>query len=162
MMNVKLLKEYAYGVLEVAIKSDTLKWYVAGIPLFSIKSLNEFGQEEECIFAKMEAVYQYYKNNPDSKIDIKLEEVLTFFTLNAKADYAVINFLKYVEYQIVAEKENRAPFAMNNEKLLSNLKQNLEQNKKLYQSDEYGKKGFMATIQQHNEMLSRNYGYKIL
>ena len=94
MLNVKVLKEYAYNVLEVALKADAFQWYVAGVPLYSVKAQNDFGKEEECIFAKMEAIYLYYRNNPDSKINIQLEEILTNFTLNVKGDYGLINVLK--------------------------------------------------------------------
>ena len=160
--NVKRLKEYAYEVLEASLKHDALDWYIIGISSYSITIKNEMGQEEECIFAKMEAIYQYYKNNPTSQIGKKLEELLAKFTLNLTGFYGIKSVLQCIEYQIVAEKENRAPFVMNNELLLNNLKQNLQQNKTLYQTEPYNKVGFMSTIQQHDEMLSKNYGHKIL
>lgn len=162
MLNVELLEEYAYNVLKVALEYNDLRRYILGFPPYSIEIQDESGNNSECIFAKMEAVYQYSKENPTAEIGEQLYKLLKSLTVIIRSVDAFLNVLRVVEYQIVAEQEKRAPFKMNYEELLENIRNNLAINKDLYFTAPYAEKHFMSTIQQHDEMLSRNYGYKIL
>ena len=162
MLNVELLEEYAYNVLKVALNNNDLRRFILGFPPYSIEIQDDSGNNSECIFAKMEAVYQYSKENPTAEIGEQLHELLKTLTVIVRSVDAFINVLRVVEYQIVAEQEKRAPFKMNYEELLENIKNNLAANKVIYTSEIYVQYNFMGTIQQHNEMLSRNYGYSIL
>lgn len=162
MLNVELLEEHAYNVLKIALKCNYLRGYILGFPPFSISTQDESGNDVECIFAKMEAIYKYSIDNPTSGIGEQLYDLLKELTVKLRSPMTIINVLRMIEHQIVAERENRAAFKMNNEELLENLKENLAINEDMYLSPVYAKKGFMTTIRQHDEMLFRYYGRRIL
>lgn len=160
MLNAELLEEYAYKVLEVAIEGKNLDFYIGGVGPYRILTKDALGNDVESITIKMEAIYKYARANPT--FGELVYDTLKKATVIVKASRPLINILSSIEYQIVAEGENRAAFKMNNAELLENLRQNLAINKELYSTEPYVKNNFMDTIQQHDEMLSRYYGYKIL
>ena len=83
-------------------------------------------------------IYNFYQNNPGSGIDQKLYDVLYELMHRYKTIGTLLPMLEIVEYQIVAEQENRAPFEMENAVLLGRLKENLRNNRELYQEKFYG------------------------
>jgi len=161
-MNVLEIKKYAESVLEMALQNEQLEKFLIGNPFWSVKIKNDQDIYEDCIFAKMEAIYKYYIEQPESLIEKKIYSILEDWTKKVKGSEAFYIILNTIEYQIVAENENRAPFTLDNTHLLENLKNNLMQNQELFKSEIYEKKNFWKTIEQHNESLSSNYGHKIL
>lgn len=154
-INMEALKEYAYELLSCALEVDSLIWYAVGIPLFSIK----MGAEgEECNFIKMEAIYQYYKDHPDSKINKRLEAELMEYAPKLKADYCILNILGMIMYQLEAEAENRAPFTMDTKTMIKRFNKNLHKNFELYQTEHYQKVGFWDKVMQLNESFVENFG----
>ncbi|MBR6808432.1 MAG: hypothetical protein IKM46_08675 [Clostridia bacterium] len=161
-MNISAIKEYAYNLLITSIKNDKFDEYVFCIPPFSVFVKDEYGNEEECVFAKMEAIYTYHRNNPDFKIDEKFYNNLRSAISKVKGSYSFLSLLRMVEYQIVSENEHRSPFSLDIITLLEDIKNNLYKNQDLYKSEIYERKKFWKTVEQHNESLNSNYGYKIL
>ena len=161
-MNTNLLKQYSEEKLALSLKYNAFDMYVLGVTPYGVKIKNVEGQEEECIFAKMEAIYKCYNEDKELEIDKKLYEVLLEYAPKVKGISGVITILRTIEYQIVKEKEGMSPFEMDNQKLLQELKNNLAVNKELYQSEKYQSKDFWNTIEEHNNTLYENYGYKIL
>ena len=111
-MNVDALYDYAYGKLLLALKYNAIDWFVLGTEPYGVQvpAHNSSGKEE-CIFAKMNAIYEYYNTFPDECINIKLFDVLSEIAPRIKGSNAFITMLRTIEHQIVAEKENRAPFS---------------------------------------------------
>ena len=161
-MDVELLKKHADSVLNFALENNCFEKFVIGNPMWSVKIKNQEGEYEDCIYAKMEAIYKYHKQNPSSRIDKKFYTILKEYTPIVKGDEAFITILRTIEYQVVAEAENTAPFKIDNVQLLNNLKNNLLINQNLYRSPNYEQKNFWSKIEQCNETLSSNYGHKIL
>lgn len=161
-MNVNALKDYARKMLELAIEKDEFDEYVVGLSYWSISLKDEYGKEEECVFAKMEAIYDFHLDNPSFLINEKFYSCLKKYTSIIKGSYNFLAMLRMIEYQVVSESENRAPFKIDNVTLLENLKKNLSENQALYKSQVYEQNKFWNTIEQHNESLSSNYGYRIL
>lgn len=161
-MDVELIKKHADSMLKFALENNNFEKFVLGNPMWSVKIKNADSEYEDCIYAKMEAIYKYYRENPNFEIDKKLYMILNQYTNIVKGDEAFLTILKTIEYQIVAEAEKRAPFVLENEQLLNNLKKNLLNNQTLYRSQPYDEKKFWNTIEQYNESLSSNYGHKIL
>lgn len=161
-MNMNALKNYATRLLELALEVGDLDMYLASVEPYEIVVKDQQGNDVLNHFIKMEAIYDYYRANKELKLDKKVFDTLYELTINGKSDLAIFSILAVIEHQIVAEGQNRAPFKMDNEVLLANLRKNLQDNKELYQSDVYNDIGFMNSIRQHDEMLSNNYGHKIL
>jgi hypothetical protein len=161
-MNVELIMKHAESMLDLALENNNFEKFILGNPMWSVKIKNADGSYEDAIYAKMEAIYKYYREKPNSGIDKNLYMILNKYTAIIKGDEALLTIFKTIEYQIVAEAEKRAPFVMENANLLNNLKNNLMSNQELYRSQLYEQKGFWSTIEQHNETLASNYGHKVL
>lgn len=155
-MNTHALYEYAYEKLLFSLKYDHFDDYVLGFPIFGVHVGNK-----HCVFAKMHAIYEYHQKNPSDQIDEKFFNILLDHTQKVKGSEAFVILTETIEYQIVAEKENRAPFCIDCGKLLSCLSKNLYQNQELYRSERYEQIHFWKTMEAHHESLL-NFGYSLL
>ena len=161
-MNVDALNDYAYGKLKLALEYNAFHLFILGVQPYGVRvPAYSSSEKEECIFAKMHAIYKYYNDFPDECINVKLFNLLTKDAPRIKGDYAFITVLRTIEYQILAEKEGRAPFSFDCQGLVELLKKNLQENKALYTSEVYQQVHFMETIKEHHKALA-NYGYSLM
>ena len=161
-MNMDALKNYATRLLEYALKRGHLDEYLVSLGPYEIFVKDQQGNDILNHSIKMEAIYDYYRTNKDSNLDNMVFDALYKYTQIGKSSLVIYSMLGVIEHQIVSERQNKAPFKIDNETLLANLRKNLNDNKALYESEIYEQKGFMNNIRQHDEMLSNNYGHKIL
>jgi len=161
-MNMDILKSHAADLLEIALRNDSMDLYLFPSGIFKIEIKDPTGNDASDHFIKMEAIYDYYRAHQDQDLVRKVFDVLNKYTQKARADWGFLYFLRIVEHQIVAEAEARAPFRLDIDALLGNLTRNLKDNKALYASDAYDRKGFMEEIRRHHRRLSENYGYMLL
>ena len=162
MMNMEALKQLANSLLNRAFRYDEFDRYVGAYIPYSITMPDGHGGEMECISVKMEAIYDCYRNNPDSGIDKKFYEALLKGTSTAVVTRIMVAMLRTIEYQIMAENAKIAPFKIDNDVLLLNIKENLIKNRELYNSKRFQNEGFFDLMQQHNNDLMENYGRKIM
>lgn len=162
MMNMSLLQELARDMLKTSLKYNLFDRYVTSIGTYSISIDDGYGGKLECISVKMEAIYEYYKNNPESNIDQKFYDNLLEYTYKAKTLWPLVSMLRMIEYQILSEKEGRAPFKMDNDALLDNIKRNLNDNKTLYESEIYKKDKFLNIMGDYNKNLNEKVGRGIM
>ena len=161
-MNMEPLKHYATELLKIALEKDLLYEYLFSIEPFVLSIREPNGGYASDQYFKMYVLYDYYKSNPDIGLEKKLFDTLNEWTKKGKSSKFILSLLNVIECQILSELEKTAPFKLNNELLLSNLKKNLSDNRSLYESEIYEKKGFMGSIREHDEKLYQNYGHKIL
>lgn len=161
-MNMVVLKKLADNMLDMSFEYDEFFKFVMAVFPFTIKVPDGYGSEFECVSVKMEAIYDYYRKNPVSSIDKQLYDTLKEHMYSCKDIDSLLAMLRMVEYQISSERTDTAPFKIDNEDLLSSLKNNLQENIDVYKSDLYNEKNFLGVMQQHNEDLIENYGHRIM
>ena len=98
MINIKRSKEYAYKLLGVALETNELIRYIVDIPPYEIIIKNESGENVDCTFLKMEAIYKHYNDHFDFHIDKLFEETLDYWTLNIKGPGGFINVLNFPSF----------------------------------------------------------------
>lgn len=118
----------------------------------------ETGQLEQSIWAVMETLYDDYKKHPEEQINRKLYEVLEKEFQTSTAQNYLLNGLNCVEYQMLAEEQNRAPFRLDNKKLLEEFSENIRRNYGVYSKNDE----LMEMLEDKNENISQGYGYTIL
>ena len=165
--NVRLLREYAKNLLKMALENNHLMWYIAGISIYSVDEhgktfeKNEYGERKDCPHIKLEAIYEYYKENPDSGIDQQVNATLGELATVAKGSDGLIHLLQWVSCLIVAEAEKRAPFPTDIWDIIARLNQNFIDNAALYEMEPYKKIDFLPRVKQLGSGYAR-FGYPVV
>ena len=161
MTNYEIMNNTADKLLDIALKHDNLLYYVVGSDMYKMVVRDFSGKEVYSPDLVMSSIYRRYKNNSNDSIDQKVFAIFDQLTKNCVSGPILINTLSNIEYQMRSEKEGHAPFTLDCDKLLENLKNNLMVNRqKITRTIE--DINYMDEFKNHNQLLSETYGHKIL
>lgn len=162
-MNDKLNRQ---GLL-LAIKRNELDEFLCGSGMYRL-GYNSYdpGNTMLNLAPAMTAIYSYYIDEQEKRIDIELEKTLLDW-LTWKSGIGVFAVFSVLSYQLKMELSNKSPFKINKDKIIIELKKALD----MYEDDlkaykEYEGEcltdGLWEAMQIENKMNIRNYGIKIL
>ena len=162
-MNNKINRES----LLLAIKRDELKAFLRGKGVYSFGS-NPYapGNSMLNLSCAMPEIYSYYNENQNSAIDSLLEKTLLEW-LTWKSGIGVYAVFSVMSYHLIKESQNKAPFKLNNTKILDELKKAATMYEdKLKLNQEYEgeglNEGLWEAMQKENERNKKEYGINIL
>ena len=148
-----LVKKY----LEIALKYNKLNYFVYGYPGFYIDYVDQSGKKSMDVQYTLEAIYDYYKEHGDSKIN---EKVFDLMLEASKSNFSVeilSNILNEIRYHMQKEKSGLAPFTMDSRLLLSEMKKNIENNHEHFSSKIIDDTQFPEYFDEFNEELDRRF-----
>lgn len=162
-MNEKLNRE---GLL-LAIENNELDEFLSGSGMYRL-GYNSYapGNVMLNLSPAMAAIYSYYIDEPDNRVDLKLENTLLDW-LTWKSGIGVFAVFSVLSYQLKMELSNKSPFKINKDKINKELKKALD----IYKDDlkvlkEYEgeslKEGLWEAMQIENKINIKNYGIEIL
>lgn len=147
-------KQYIDEILDLAIKNNKIPFFLAGIGEYKIESRDgQYGAIVTDYAAIMQALYRKYQQNQEQKFLENVEKSFEFACSNIKSE-ALITVLLDINYHLLLEKEKKAPFALNYSKLLKLIKENLMENKQLYEQEIY--KNFLINANSCISSISEN------
>lgn len=166
----KSKRELARKLLDSSLKRDRLEMFLRGDSLFQITEKDSSGRERQSPRLVMNAIYEKYQQDSSLKLDNKVTETMIDSLKRIKNGGAVINYLNLIEYQMMNEKNNLAPFKLDCESLLREVSSNIIRNKELYQSpnqhsvikDHYGIDDLWKMFEDHDKNIETHYGQRIL
>lgn len=162
-MNEKLNRE---GLL-LAIENNELDEYLSGTGMYRL-GYNPYapGNTMLNLTPAMSAIYSYYIDEPEKRVDLILEDTLLDW-LTWKSGIGVFAVFSVLSYQLKMELSNKSPFKINKDKIKKELKKALD----IYKDDlkelkEYEgeslKEGLWEAMQIENKINIKNYGIEIL
>lgn len=158
------LEKKSLEKLQVALKSDKLYAFLLGIGIYELDAGNMNSSMILNTGAIMNTIYSYCNKfkNISNEVQQSMEQIA-----NIKTFHAVYSTLEIVTYQLSAEKNNKAPFKLDNEKILNILRENINKNLDLYsKSGELGvynlEKGMIPIVKDYDNELNENYGKHVL
>ncbi|WP_315081025.1 hypothetical protein [uncultured Clostridium sp.] len=162
-MNEKLNRE---GLL-IAIKRNEIDEFLSGSGMYRL-GYNPYapGNTMLNLSPAMSAIYSYYIDEPEKRVDLKLENTLLDW-LTWKSGIGVYAVFSVLSYQLRMELSNKSSFKINKDKINKELKKALD----IYKDDlkvlkEYEgeslKEGLWEAMQIENKINIKNYGIKIL
>lgn len=162
-MNEKLNRE---GLL-LAIKRNELDEFLSGSGMYRL-GYNPYapGNTMLNLTPAMSAIYSYYIDEPEKRVDLKLEGTLLDW-LTWKSGIGVFAVFSVLSYQLKMELSNKSPFKINKDRIKKELKKALD----IYKDDlkelkEYEgeslKEGLWEAMQIENKINIKNYGIEIL
>jgi len=155
---------YIRDILQISIKNDTFDKFLLMYPAYCVNSRDLNGIIKPNVYFTMEAIYEYYRLNPNSYIDDLMYKTLMNFSQNKHGISSVETILWIVQYQLSSEKFNTSPFKIDCQSILNELRKSLIQYKDIYaqsQSD-YDIVPFWNTIENYDNDFKENYGHKML
>ena len=164
MANIYEIKEEkARKMLDVSLKYDSFEYFVLGIGGYSVTVKDIDGSDVKSPGLVMNAIYNKYFNAPEIEIDKKLYKILDE-TIDFTRDGSILlTILGNVEYQMLAEKEKRAPFTIDCPHLLKGIRENINRNYTLYKEpNNINKDGYIGEFKYHDQLLQESYNNKIL
>lgn len=165
-MDYEILKELANGKLDIALKFNRLKYYLAGAPLYEVTTRDCAGREVQATGVIMSNIYERHKNDPQLMLDKKVYDTLLQMEGNSKHPLFLAGGLKCIGCHLDAEKNGYATFHMDCEKLLEALRQNLTENKDLFLSKRYkevpGIAEALDDLKEQIRIFQEQFGIKIM
>ena len=156
------LEKLALKFLDRALEFNHLDQYLGGSPLYGIKTHDTMGNKVQATGIVMESVYKKYKSNPELELDKKTYEALKKLGKEGRSTEAITNGIDDIMYQLTAEKENRAPFHLNCEELLTEFRNNLYENRNLYSDQSYICTGLQEILEKQDRILWEQHNIKLL
>lgn len=153
----------AEKLLDIALKHGSFEYYVLGIAGYRVTVPDIDGTPVNGVNFVMNAIYNKHIKMPELQIDKKFYDILSDVIDFTTDGTLILTILSEIEYQMLAAKENRAPFTIDCSKLLEDIKENIARNYSLYQrSIDSNKNGFIGEFKYHDELLRESYNQKIL
>ncbi len=150
-------------LLDIALDYNKLKYYLLGVAGYELTVIDTDGSLVISPELVMGAIYKKYTIAPEIQIDKKVCDTLSYLINRTKDGSTLLTILSEIEYQMLNEKENRAPFTMDCSKLLQDIKENIARNYSLYQkTNDINKDGFIGEFKHHDRLLQESYNQKIL
>ena len=161
-MDMEAFNKYAKGILELAIREKELDQFLIGRSVYSLELSDGYGGKVQSATKVMETIYSKFRETKDIKFAEDVYNAMVKVLRNEFYEPYIENLLHDIEYQLYAEKNNLAPFKMDCEFLLKELRNTLERNKERYQKPNPtdGPRGFWGTMEDEEEELEK-YGLKI-
>lgn len=158
--NRELIKE----LLKVAIKDNEFADFVLMMSNYCIETRDLNGFVKPNRYYTMQAIYEYYDENPKSKIDELLYNTLIYISREYKGEQSVETVLETVRYQLNSEKKNLAPFKIDCQSILNELRLTLLKNKEMYLQPKksFDYVPFWTNIENYNTVLKEKYNHKVL
>ena len=155
--------ELANKYLDIALKYEKFGEFLGGIPIFELTTIGPMGERIFSVAHVVGAVYDKYKEEPESNLDKKMYEEIKRILETSPYERFVLHLLEVIEYQMDCEKKKIAPFKIDCVDLLKDVKDNINRNKIRYtkKSDLYGENGIWPSLEMHNTRLS-SYGHRIM
>ena len=164
MDNLIATKELANQYLEISLKYNDLGSFLIGSPECELTLRDPNGEKVFSAMHVMEAIYDKYRENPNSGIDKQVfDSMIKELREEVLAKY-ILNLLEDIEYQLYCEKNNIAPFKLDCASLLKEVSENLMRNKDRFQKPvpAYpGYRGAWGEFVAHDKRVE-DYGHKIL
>ena len=161
-----MLKQLAKKFIAIELQyGGDIKDLLGGKLTFCIGVPSENGEIEHSTWAVMEAIYEYYKEHPEVKIDEIMYKSLEEDFSERQYPKHILNEIKMVQYQMMCEKQGTAPFKLDCIKLLNIAAENILEHKDFYQkywTEEYGPKGSLVEFEALNENLKNHHGQSIM
>lgn len=164
MSNLIANKELASKYLEVALKNNSFREFLLGYSLYELNVKDQNGNNVFSAMHVMEAIYDKYRKNPDSKIDKLTYETMIHELQTNRFNKAILNLFENITYQISAQKNQTAPFSFDCMKLLEEAKENLKRNEVFYKYPQGENKpnGIWPELEMYNNRIEQTTGHKIL
>ena len=158
--NLDLLNELADEKLKISIEYDCLNDFVIGRYPYELEVIDIYGKKVQSTELVMESIYREYNKNKNEELLKKIYDILDYY-ISCKLPESIDRALSAVIYQMLAEKEERAPFHLECKELLNSLRNNLKENKKLYRREDYKDSGLKEMLEDRNEFLKAELNEKI-
>ena len=164
MENYEIKKEISRTLLEYALKNRHLIQYICNNGIYRTYSEKEEkinGYPTQLI---MQTIYQKYLESPELNLDkLMYEDIkrMLEITYNGRM---LVNLLNIIEYQLMEEKDLKAPFKIDCENLLRKMAENIKNNKERYIATGINEnnEGYYSDFKAHDDYLNFHYGQKIL
>lgn len=153
--------------LKLAIKKQELDMFLGGRGIYTFGD-NPYlpGNSMLNLSSSMTEIYNYYKDEPEKRVDLELEKTLLEW-LTWKSGIGVYAVFSVLSYQLKREMEGKSPFKINKDKIIFEFRKALEiykdklKNCKKYEGESL-KEGLWEAMNKENEMNVKNYGIDIL
>lgn len=157
-------KQLSLKLLDVALKNGQLADFVAMKPAYRIESRDLNGIVGPNMYFTMEAIYDYYRSNPNSGIDKDFYNSLIFLAQSYSGELMVERVLGIIDYQLNSEKSKSAPFEIDCQSVLNVLRNTIVANKAIYEKPdvERDNHSFWQSIEKYNEDFNQKYGRRVL
>ena len=157
-------KELIKNLLKIAIKDNDFVNFVMMMPNYCIETRDLNGFVKPNRNYTMQAIYEYYNETPKSRMYELLYNTLIYISKEYKGEKAIETVIETIQYQLDSEKNNLAPFKIDCQSILNELRLNLLKNKEMYlqQKKSFDYVPFWNNIENYNIVLQENYGHKIL
>lgn len=157
-------KQHINELLEISLKVDDFEKFVLMRPFYCIETRDLNGFVRPNLYFSMEAIYDYYRNNPSSRIDLLLYNTLIYISGRYKGESVIEQVLNIVQYQLDSEKKQLAPFKIDCQSVLNELKKTIIKNKEMYMQPKEvrGYIPFWNNIENYDLELQKMYGHKVL
>ncbi|MBQ3423105.1 MAG: hypothetical protein IJH34_15960 [Romboutsia sp.] len=146
--------------LDLALDHNQLDEFLCGYPVYQMDEVDEKGNEIPNSKLIMEAIYRIHNSRPEIELDKMTFDTIKELLKTDKSSEDILNILDNIEYQIEAEKSGTATFKMNCEELLKALKENLIENKELYESGSYKDMEFIRMLNEKQEKIKESMNGK--
>jgi hypothetical protein len=155
-----------YGMILEALKNNELNYLLRGEGAFTLPkpymSPSELPTDWDLILK--DGVYEFYRNKPSEKIDLKLEKSLVDITGDLKGIYCALNIFWI---QLMNEEYGSSPFILKKDKIISELSIKLISNKEGFLRDKrwagvHEKNGLWGEIIRICEDIKNEYKIKLI
>lgn len=127
--------EFCYKTIEFIFSREGehfLDPLIAGLGPYYMPTSVGMGGEEHSIWALMEGIYNYYKDNPDKPVAEAFYDSIKRLFENVKLRSCYVNAMKALQFQIDYEKEGYAPFTIDTKSLIDICEENFPRIKSLF------------------------------
>ena len=157
-------KKHIRKILEIAIRNNGFEDYLLIMPCYCIENRNLNGVVEPNRYFTMEGIYDYYRDHPQSHIDELMYTTLCSIAAKYKGESAVLDVLETVEYQLIGEERNNAPFTIDCQSVLNELQTTLLKNKEMYMTPKqsFNYIPFWKTLEEYDLKFREKYGLSVL
>lgn len=151
--------------LERSLKLNEFDRYLMMLGGYGIETRDWDGYQRDNPNFTIEGIYEYYKKYPQSGIDKKMYDTLLKIAKESSLDILIDTILSIITFQLYYEKNNTAPFKIDCQSILDELRKTLWKHKATYQSkckDEDTPVVFWTEVEYYNRDLCERFGYRLL
>lgn len=152
-------EKYNDYLLELALKKDLLDKFIAGTGFFEITAPQGMNVPPSYSASEtMQTIYRKYEK--DNKQNIPLLTQNAFYKIfDEYKSRRIVNAINAINYHMSLEKDGKAPFKLDCQTILEKARENLINNKDLFQNGEYS---FWDDLENADKNLNESHGIHIL
>lgn len=157
-------KKVIRDLLIIAIRNKEFVEFVLMMPNYCVETRDLNGFVKPNRYYTMQAIYEYYSENPEVKLDELLYDALIYISTSYKGEGAIENVLEVVKYQLHHEKDGLAPFKIDCQAVLDKLRVTIFENKEMYlkSKEAFDFVPFWNTIEKYNLLFKEKYAHNVL